>query len=461
MMMTPDPQLYKDLHSDKTFQGCTASEISTFLSKFNKTTDKKGRDMYTDGFIQYMKVTFHDSHWFVRSSVKASMIKSVKYVVDVMIGQDRSVVESQCECAAGMGPDAHCKHVCAVLFACADFMKLGTYKTELTCTQKLQTFHRAKPHKGSPLKARQLDMPGCDEICNNEYDPRPVEYRGNPGYQSYFRNVCLNYRGISRTPIFQLYEAVNMRAYDLDHDYLKDTFSDTHLKLLNVSEISEESARQVMVKTATQAANDLWFEERCKRLHSSTFGRICKATDRTDMVKLADTLTTKGQNINAKPILHGRKYEKEAVKKYQEISGRTVYESGICVSLDSPHLAASPDGIIDDDTLIEVKCPYVARNNFISSKTVPYIKQSGNKFHLNKSHDYYYQVQGQLFCAPKKECIFVVYTFNDFLFFTIKRNDEFIDEMKRKLNEFYERYFKSALLEKTFFKTYEGKCTCK
>ena len=81
-----------------------------------------------------------------------------------------------------MGPDAHCKHVCAVLFACADFMKLGTYKTELTCTQKLQTFHRAKPHKGSPLKARQLDMPGCDEICNNENDPRPVEYRGNPGY---------------------------------------------------------------------------------------------------------------------------------------------------------------------------------------------------------------------------------------------------------------------------------------
>ena len=112
----------------------------------------------------------------------------------------------------------------------------------------------------------------------------------------------------------------------------------------------EERARQVMVKTATQSANDLWFEERCKRLHSSTFGRICKATDRTDMVKLADTLTTKGQNINAKPILHGRKYEKEAVKKYQEISGRTVYESGICVSLDSPHLAASPDGIIDDDT---------------------------------------------------------------------------------------------------------------
>ena len=57
-----------------------------------------------------------------------------------------------------------------------------------------------------------------------------------------------------------------MRVYDLDHDYLEDTFSDTHFKLLNVSEILEESARQVMVKTATQSANDLWFEERCLKI---------------------------------------------------------------------------------------------------------------------------------------------------------------------------------------------------
>ena len=73
-----------------------------------------------------------------------------------MIVQDKSAVDSQCGCAAGMGPDAHCKHVFAVLFVCADLMKLGTYKTERTCTKKLQTFHRAKPHKGNPLKAGQL-----------------------------------------------------------------------------------------------------------------------------------------------------------------------------------------------------------------------------------------------------------------------------------------------------------------
>jgi hypothetical protein len=36
--------------------------------------------------------------------------------------------------------------------------------------------------------------------------------------------------------------------------------------------------------------------------------------------------------------------------------------------LDYPYLATSPDGIFDDDTLIEVKCPYGARESFISLK---------------------------------------------------------------------------------------------
>ena len=48
MMMTPDPQLYKNSHSNKTFPGCTKAKISTSLSKFSKTTDKKWRDKYND-----------------------------------------------------------------------------------------------------------------------------------------------------------------------------------------------------------------------------------------------------------------------------------------------------------------------------------------------------------------------------------------------------------------------------
>ena len=50
-------------------------------------------------------------------------------------------------------------------------------------------------------------------------------------------------------------------------------------------------------------------------------------------------------------------------------AGRTVYESGYCDSPDFPYLATSPDGSIDDDTLIVGKCIYVAGT--VLFKTIP------------------------------------------------------------------------------------------
>lgn len=58
---------------------------------------------------------------FIKYSCCAEMKKSVVYEIDVCMDKDGFIVECQCECAAGMGPNAHCKHVCAVLLALYDF----------------------------------------------------------------------------------------------------------------------------------------------------------------------------------------------------------------------------------------------------------------------------------------------------------------------------------------------------
>ncbi|XP_062598380.1 uncharacterized protein LOC134259793 [Saccostrea cucullata] len=461
VMVLPDPQKYEDLNSDKNFPGCNMDNITTYLAQFNKNLESKAKNLYNDGFIKYIRTTENNALWYVRSAIRAEMSKSVVYTIDIVMENDGNIAECQCECAAGMGPLAHCKHICTALFACLSFKTHGSVKTEQTCTQRLQTFHRVRPHRGTPMKADNLDMPGCDEICNfaDGFDPRPVEYRNNLGYKSYFQNVCLSYPGVSKTPIFQTFPPANMRGIDVDHDYFSLQGSYAYLNEINVSQITEEEARILNLNTAKQAACNMWHEERCKRLHASVFGRICKMTDRTDKVKLAETLVTKQRKLHSAPILHGQKFKKVAIKKFQDITGHTVYDTGICVSLTNPYLAASPDGIIDEDTVVEVKCPYVARNEMISRQTVPYIRQNDGKFSLDKNHDYYYQVQGQLFCAEKKICYFIVYTFNDILFFPIQRNDNFISEMIRKLNIFYENHFRTAVLEKNYFKSYED-CHC-
>ena len=84
------------------------------------------------------------------------MQKSVTYKLDIAVDCDGCIVESQCECAAGMGPNAHCKPVCCLLLALYNFSSSGEFLTEETCTQRLQTFHCSKAFKGSPMKAVNL-----------------------------------------------------------------------------------------------------------------------------------------------------------------------------------------------------------------------------------------------------------------------------------------------------------------
>ena len=63
------------------------------------------------------------------------MKKSVSYKVDLSLDNMLVVQEAQCECGAGQGPTAHCKHVACVLYALHCVTCTGSIITEQTCTQ--------------------------------------------------------------------------------------------------------------------------------------------------------------------------------------------------------------------------------------------------------------------------------------------------------------------------------------
>lgn len=171
------------------------------------------------------------------------------------------------------------------------------------------------------------------------------------------------------------------------------------------------------------------------------------------MLALANTLISY-RDIRSKPILHGRRYEQVAVEKFEAKWGIHTEECGIFVCVDHPQLAASPDRIIDQDTVLEVKCPYANRDTLISAATVPYLKDKNGELTLDENHNYYFQVQGQLLCTNRKQCVFVVYTFRDIIKIQIERNEEFIQNMVEKLLGFYEIYFRPAFVNKCIYKNY-------
>lgn len=70
---------------------------------------------------------------------------------------------------------------------------------------------------------------------------------------------------------------------------------------------------------------------------------------------------------------------------------------GFFISAEYPFLGASPDGLLGEDTIIEIKCPYSSRKSLINEITVPYLYYNNGELALKKNHPYYAQVQGQLY----------------------------------------------------------------
>ena len=111
------------------------------------------------------------------------------------------------------------------------------------------------------------------------------------------------------------------------------------------------------------------------RIHASNFGRICLRTERTDSNELAMQLINGcHQDIVCEAIKHGRKYESTGLKALTEATGHQVILSGICVSGTHSFLGCSPHGLVGEDRIVEVKCPYSARNELINVETVSYLE---------------------------------------------------------------------------------------
>ena len=224
--------------------------------------------------------------------------------------------------------------------------------------------------------------------------------------------------------------------------------------MFQITSISKEERDQLELMTRGQHENTLWMSERMKRITSTNFGPICKATARRDQVLLARNIVNP-TSIKSRAMTHGRLYESVAIEKFEEIHQQTE-TCGLFICSKYPWLAASPDRVIpESNSVVEVKCPYVSRDRLISTATVPYLKSTPSGLMLDKKHNYYFQVQGQLLCANMDKCYFCVFTKKDFRVCVIERDQAFIDSMIEKLNNFFDKFFKDIISERYIYRYYD------
>ena len=151
------------------------------------------------------------------------------------------------------------------------------------------------------------------------------------------------------------------------------------------------------------------------------------------------------QGINNYATEFGNENEPIAKKFYQSVTGNEVKESLMLYSNEIEGLTGSPDGLIGEDGLIEIKCPFNGANHlrhcFITDEETL----------LSEVPEYYYQMQCYMLLSGRNWCDFVSFDpriISDLglFIFRLNRNDEVIEKMKSKVTiarELFNKYFES------------------
>tara|TARA_R110002020_G_scaffold279104_2_gene494491 strand:+ start:3934 stop:4551 length:618 start_codon:yes stop_codon:yes gene_type:complete len=195
-----------------------------------------------------------------------------------------------------------------------------------------------------------------------------------------------------------------------------------------------------------EQGSDEWLRLRLGKLTASRFadviskgrGNAPSKTREAYMYQLAAEILTDApqDSFTNKAMEWGNECEPRARAAYEIVSGNNVEECAFITY--SEWIGVSPDGLVGDDGLLEIKCP----------NTVTQIKRVlANK----PPAEYMAQIQGQLWVSGRKWCDFVSFdpridTDADYFCIRVERDEEYIKTLESKCNIFVEDL--KALIEK-------------
>lgn len=219
--------------------------------------------------------------------------------------------------------------------------------------------------------------------------------------------------------------------------------------------LSEGEISQIEAETQDQGddVTGQWLHLRRSRITSSNFGVVCKRRASTPVANLVKSLLYHSASTSSPSLRWGRENEDCARRSYvQAMHNRgtpvTTRKVGLVISREKPHLACSPDNLVEDtntddiDGVVEFKCPYSARDLTPSEACTElkafYCKLDEGRLTLKHNHNYFYQIQGVMAVTKRKWCDFVIWTPKGISIERIKADTSFWGKMEPKLDSFWD-----------------------
>lgn len=366
-------------------------------------------------------------------------------------------------CRRGVSGLGKCNHVGGILFATEDFCRQGLKESTdpITCTSRLCEWNVPRKMKVDPKPVDDIVITKyhygkkAAAIAKvSLYDPRAPAHRclNQDSLQQLSSRLvnCLSsssfflfydlkstkdketvaIESMSETVPINAPEATNEGLpFNDDYDISSNKFNemlDKYKETVTDQEIGK-------VETQTRGQNNNQAEKELKRdkLTASNFKAAALRRKEPDLF-LKRIMYIKENKASAKSPVYGIQHEDDAVLSYintKQKQGNVnlkVEEVGTILSKERPGLGASLDRKVYDPLAkgmeiggLEVKCPYSKRGMTVAQACEDkafYLGRDKDRFSLKCTHQYFYQVQGQMFVCKLKWVDFGVWFGNNDIF---------------------------------------------
>ncbi|KAJ8939926.1 hypothetical protein NQ314_010950 [Rhamnusium bicolor] len=155
---------------------------------------------------------------------------------------------------------------------------------------------------------------------------------------------------------------------------------------------------------------------------------------------------------NIKAVQWGNINEGQAIREFTEETKLEVVPTGLWLT-ECGFLGSSPDGLVGDNAIIEIKCPYKFREKLMTEELQTdhsYIVYcDGDELVLNKNHEYYHQIQGNLTICDWELCYLFIWTPRENFLFEVYRDKDWIVNLKL-LENFYLQEYLSYIISNAY-----------
>ena len=360
----------------------------------------------------------------------------------VITESDGTILAAHClGCKAGLAES--CSHIASVLFYIEAWIRING---KLACTQvKCSWLLPTYVNEVSYERIKDIDFSSSKKLKENldqkinSLEDKVAKPAGNYRIQSSYKaappsaeeigtlftklgNCKTKAVALSLIPAYADQFVAESRAAPVvtdlfNTDNLDMNFPELRKLCLNVNlDISDEQIKQVEKDTKSQAKGSRFFRHRAGRIGASVSGVAFHSNlAQPPQSCIKSVCYPNLYKLNTKAIKHGCRYEEFAIKAY-EANMKSIHKNfsltrcGLFINKEHPFLHATPDFLTQCDCCGlgcgEVKNPLTLENgDFEKYATHKHscLEKKDDKFALKRTHDYYYQVQQQLFTLPERK----------------------------------------------------------